>query len=103
MAALSLLRRLHRWLGLLLAVPLLIQGLTGAVLALAPMLPDLDAVATAKGEPAGAGAIIAAAQAGLPPGLRVARYLPAAAPGKTALVHFVAQAGSRSTRRPAMA
>ena len=63
MTALSLLRRLHRWLGLLLAVPLLIQGVTGAVLALTPVLPDLAAVATTKGEPAGAGAIIAAAQA----------------------------------------
>ncbi len=66
MAALSLLRRLHRWLGLLLAVPLLVQGLTGAILALAPVLPNLAAVATAKGEPAGAGAIIAAAQASMP-------------------------------------
>ena len=90
MAALSLLRRLHRWLGLLLAVPLLIQGLTGAILALAPVLPNLAGVATAKGEPAGAGAIIAAALASLPPGLRASRYLPAAAPGVRALVRLVA-------------
>ena len=94
MALLSLLRRLHRWLGLLLAVPLLIQGLSGAILALAPVLPNLAAVATAKGEPAGAGAIIAAAQASRP-GLRASRYLPAAAPGEAAQVRLVAASGPR--------
>jgi uncharacterized iron-regulated membrane protein len=99
MTALPLLRRLHRWLGLLLAVPLLIQGVTGAVLALTPVLPNLAAVATTRGEPAGAGAIIAAAQASLPPGLRVSRYLPAAAPGETAHVRLVAESGPRGPGR----
>ena len=41
---LSVLRRIHRWLGLLLAVPLLIQGVSGAILALTPVLPDLAAI-----------------------------------------------------------
>jgi uncharacterized iron-regulated membrane protein len=92
---LSVLRRIHRWLGLLLAVPLLIQGLSGAILALTPVLPDLDPHKATKGESHIAGAIIAAAQADVPAGARPARYIPAASPGETALVWFVDRAAPR--------
>src|SRR4051794_18135847 len=39
------LRRLHRWFGLLVALPVAIQGLTGAILAFEPLLPDPPALA----------------------------------------------------------
>jgi uncharacterized iron-regulated membrane protein len=39
-ATLFWLRRLHRWFGLLVALPVAIQGLTGAILAFEPLLPD---------------------------------------------------------------
>ena len=92
---LAVLRRIHRWLGLLLAVPLLIQGVSGAILALAPLLPDLAAMEATKGESRSASAIIAAAQADVPAGVRPARYIPAASPGETALVWFVDRAAPR--------
>ena len=81
-------------------MPLLIQGVTGAILALAPVLPDL---AADRDEPRAsqrsAGAIIAAAQADAPAGVRPARYIPAAAPGETALVAFVDRAAPRGPGR----
>ena len=83
--ALSLLRRMHRWLGLLLALPLLIQGLTGAILALAPVLPDL---AARRRQPRASQPAPARSSPRhrriCRPACAPARYLPAAAPGETA-------------------
>lgn len=42
------LRLLHRWLGLLLALPLIIQGLSGAVLTLEPVIPTFRHPAPAR-------------------------------------------------------
>ncbi|MEJ0018966.1 MAG: PepSY-associated TM helix domain-containing protein [Acetobacteraceae bacterium] len=92
---LPVLRRIHRWLGLLLALPLLVQGVSGLILTVEPLLPDFDAIAASSGEPSAAGAIVAAAQADAPPGLRPARYVPPAEPGGAATVYFIAASGPR--------
>jgi uncharacterized iron-regulated membrane protein len=91
---LAVLRRLHRSLGLCLALPLLIQGVSGALLAVRPWLPNPDTT-TAPGEPSNPGSIIATAQAHAPSGLRPARYIPPATPGQLAQVGFVAASGLR--------
>ena len=69
------LRILHRWLGLLLAAPVLVQGLTGAILAFAPSLsPAADpATHTARHS---VNRIVAAARATAPEGMRPGRYVP---------------------------
>jgi len=95
---LAVLRRVHRWIGLCLALPLLIQGLSGALLAARPWLPT-PGTATAVGEPSSPGSIVAAAQAHAPSGLRPARYVPPAAPGQPAQVGFVAASGMRGAMR----
>jgi uncharacterized iron-regulated membrane protein len=71
------LRFVHRWLGLLLALPLLVQGLSGAVLTLEPVWPEFHAPLTTTG-PVSANAVLAAASAVVPPGMRAARYSPGA-------------------------
>ncbi|MGI4951923.1 MAG: PepSY-associated TM helix domain-containing protein [Janthinobacterium lividum] len=95
-------RLVHRWLGLLLALPLLMQGLSGAVLTLEPVWPEFGsafgpglAVATA---PVSANAILAAARAAAPPGFRAARYRPGAE-GAAATVMFSPEGNPRG---PAM-
>ena len=80
------LRRLHRWLGLLLAAPLLVQGLSGAFLTVAPMLAEPGGSMNRPGA-ASPGRILAAARAVAPPGMRPTRY------DAPAQVH-VAQAGA---------
>ena len=94
--SLSVLRRVHRWLGLLLAVPLLLQGLTGLVLSVEPLFPDRPAATAGSGATAAAGAIVAAAQADLLPGMRPARYTPPDGPGDTAVVQVVPVSGPRA-------
>lgn len=81
----STLRFLHRWIGLLVALPVAIQGLTGALLAVEPWLPE-PAVALSAGAPQSASAIIAAAQAAIGADARVQRYTPSPGPGHAAQV-----------------
>ena len=77
------LRTLHRWFGLLIALPVAIQGLTGCVLAIEPWLPS--PVTTQAGEPHPASAIAGAALAVVGPAARVMRYTPGE-PGRPAQV-----------------
>lgn len=70
------LRILHRWLGLVLVLPMLVQGITGFVLAVTPMweaLRPVPAIAIGVHQPASA--ILAAAAL---PGLVPVRYEPGA-------------------------
>ncbi|OJW27449.1 MAG: hypothetical protein BGO51_21380 [Rhodospirillales bacterium 69-11] len=70
------LRVAHRWIGLVLALPIAVQGLTGAVLALEPWLPAAGpAVSGAAAQPASA--IVAAAEHATGPQARAQRYVPA--------------------------
>lgn len=89
------LRFIHRWLGILLALPLVALGLSGAILTLEPVWPSRDGAPLASGQPASANAILATAQAATPPGMRAARYAPPAAPGKAAQVFFAPADGPR--------
>ncbi|MBN9561235.1 MAG: PepSY domain-containing protein [Alphaproteobacteria bacterium] len=72
-------RTLHRWLGLLLAAPVVVQGLTGAILALVPVFvpafsPSAD---PATNTPLHSiNRIVAAAHAASPEGMRPGRYIP---------------------------
>jgi uncharacterized iron-regulated membrane protein len=88
-----ILRKLHRWAGLALALPLILQGLSGAILALEPVLPAIGPSRVASGEPQPANRIVAAARAAVPDGLRPTRYMPAGSPDEPALVQFSAPAG----------
>lgn len=89
------LRSVHRWLGLLLALPLLVQGLSGAVLTLEPVWPSWGGATLASGQPASANAILATARAAAPPGLRATRYVAPDAPGGAAQVFFAPIDGPR--------
>lgn len=87
------LRLTHRWLGLALALPLLIQGLSGMVLTLEPVWPAMGArVAAAPEVPASA--VIEAARPAGPQGARLGRYVPAA-DGAPAEVVFTLGGGPR--------
>jgi len=69
------LRILHRWLGLLLAAPVVVQGLTGAILAFVPAFSS-SADPTASTPPHSINRIVAAARAVSPEGMRPGRYIP---------------------------
>jgi len=79
-------RLVHRWLGLLLALPLLVQGLSGAVLTLEPVWPEFHDALTTTG-PVSANAVLTAASTAAPPGMRAARYRPGAE-GSAATIVF---------------
>ena len=82
------LRTIHRWLGLLLMAPLLIQGITGTILAAAPAIEALRSVpVVARGEARPASAILAAAAS---PGMVPVHYQPPAGPGAPASVGLAA-------------
>ena len=80
------LRRLHRWVGLAAVLPMLMLGITGAVLTLEPVWPHGHEASIADSRPDAE--IIAAAVALAPRGARPARYTPAAEPGDAAVVAF---------------
>ena len=68
------LRVAHRWLGLALALPMFLQGVSGVVLAVTPLWDEwrpMPAVSTGPARPASA-IVAAAAEPGLPP----IRYVP---------------------------
>lgn len=69
------LRLAHRWIGLALALPLALQGLTGGVLALEPWLPEVGPALSA-GAPQPAAATVAAAVQAAGPAARAQRYVP---------------------------
>ena len=89
------LRFIHRWLGIALALPLLVQGLTGAILTLEPAIPSLASHPAQPGPAAPANTLLAAAIAAAPATLRPARYLPSPSPGEPAQVIFVPQGQPR--------
>ncbi len=70
------LRTLHRWIGLILAVPLMTQGTTGFILAITPPFESLRLPQSRpfEGPPHGIGAIVAAARSAAPSGLVPLRY-----------------------------
>jgi uncharacterized iron-regulated membrane protein len=83
------LRIVHLWLGLALALPLAVLGVTGAVLTLEPALPELGRTTVHPGQPKGANDILAAARPHAPPGMRTSRYVPAPEAGGPAIVQFL--------------
>lgn len=89
------LRTVHRWLGLVLVIPLAIQGLTGAILAAEPWLPE-SSPAVQAGTPQPASAVIAAVREVAGPGSRITRYSPAP-PGEAAQVQVAAAGGAPRT------
>ncbi len=94
------LRSLHRWLGLLLLLPLVVQGVSGAVLTLEPPLRTTFATATTPGEAAPINAILAAAREAVAADLRPTRYLPPPAPARAAEIWFTSP--GRTSGREAM-
>jgi uncharacterized iron-regulated membrane protein len=89
------LRTVHRWVGLVLVIPLFVQGATGAILAAEPWLPSTSATLR-TGTPQPASAIVAAARQAAGPDSRALRYSPAA-PGQPAQVQVTAPGGSPRT------
>lgn len=71
----AVLRRLHRWIGLALAVPLIVQALTGLALTMEPFVAYVRGVPSANGplieaqdlRHVDAAAVLAAARAAVPP------------------------------------
>jgi uncharacterized iron-regulated membrane protein len=85
-----LLRKTHRWFGLLIALPVAVQGLTGCILLLAELAPDQQAT-LAPSSSAGArsvGEIVAAAQDWA--GARATRYVAPRSEGSAARVEIAA-------------
>jgi uncharacterized iron-regulated membrane protein len=82
------LRVVHRWAGLLLMLPLLVQGTTGFILAITPALEAMRPVpAVIHGEAKPASAILAAASL---PGMVPVRYQPPVTPDDPAVVGLAA-------------
>ncbi len=86
MTMLSWLRRLHRWIGLAAILPMLLLGVTGAVLTLEPVWPH--GPEASLGQPHLDAEIVAAATAMAPRGTLPLRYAPPAHPGDAAVVAF---------------
>ena len=82
------LRMIHRWLGILLALPLLLMGLSGAVLTLEPVLPRGAPAAAAPAATVSANALLAAAVSAAPADLRPTRYLAPDRDGAPVRVQF---------------
>lgn len=89
------LRLLHRWIGLAVALPVALQGVTGALLAAEPWLAR-QAVPVRSGPARPASAIIATARSAVAPVERVLRYTPAR-PGRAAEVQVSSSAGPPRT------
>jgi uncharacterized iron-regulated membrane protein len=83
------LRIVHRWIGLILVLPLISQGITGFILAATPLASQLTLPAPTPGDgpPHPVSEVVAAAQAAAPPGLVPSRYRVGANP--IASVDFV--------------
>ncbi|MBE7728395.1 PepSY-associated TM helix domain-containing protein [Komagataeibacter sp. FXV3] len=81
-------RKIHRWMGLLLMLPLVLQGLTGTLLIVIPLLLPQRPHVTATGAQAGAEAIIAASRPCAPSGMIPLRFNPARWSGDSAMVTY---------------
>ncbi|HVZ07617.1 PepSY-associated TM helix domain-containing protein [Rhodopila sp.] len=88
---LRLLRRLHRWFGLAIALPVAVQGLTGALLALQPALPGAGG---SDAPPQPASRIVAAAITMAGADARVIRFAAIEGPGEPVTVQLLHQDGS---------
>ncbi|WP_395370818.1 PepSY-associated TM helix domain-containing protein [Komagataeibacter diospyri] len=81
-------RKIHRWMGLLLMLPLVLQGLTGTLLIVIPLLLPQRPHVTATDAQAGAEAIIAASRPRAPAGMIPLRLIPARWAGDSAMVTY---------------
>jgi uncharacterized iron-regulated membrane protein len=70
------LRLIHRWIGLILVLPLICQGITGFILTATPLATRLTLPQAMQGDgpPHRVSDVVAAAQAAAPPGLVPSRY-----------------------------
>ena len=86
----AMLRTAHRWLGLLLALPMLIQGVTGFLMVMSEPLEALRLpTSSSRTQPSHpVSAIIAVARDAVAPGLVLSRYQAGAAPNDTVSVDF---------------
>jgi uncharacterized iron-regulated membrane protein len=84
---LPMLRRIHRWIGLLIALPIALQGLSGCILTLADLVPDRQATLA---PPRPVGEIVAAAQSRMGDGAHATRYFAPPAIGYAARVQVAA-------------
>lgn len=87
---LPLLRQIHRWIGLLIALPVAVQGLSGCILNLADLVPDRQTT-SALARPVGE--IVAAAQVRIGDGARATRYFAPSGIGYEARVEVAAAGG----------
>jgi len=82
------LRKVHRWIGIILALPLIMQALTGCLLIVLPLLtssrPQIDSTAP----PRSIEQQISAARPSAPPGMLPLRYGPPRWTGDSAIVTF---------------
>ncbi|MBB2205449.1 PepSY domain-containing protein [Gluconacetobacter takamatsuzukensis] len=87
-----MLRKIHRWIGLALILPFALQGLTGLLLVVLPLVlggrPAVPPTGPATGPAMGAEAMVAAARAVAPAGTLPLRFDPARWPGDSAVVAF---------------
>ncbi|NVN37890.1 PepSY-associated TM helix domain-containing protein [Komagataeibacter swingsii] len=81
-------RKIHRWMGLALMLPLVLQGLTGTLLIIIPLLLPQRPSVPSTGEQAGAEAIIAASRPHAPAGMIPLRLNPARWTGDSAMVTY---------------
>jgi len=81
------LRLIHRWLGLFLALPLILEGLTGAILTVEPVIPNWGSAVRSEA-PASPNRLLEAARAASPADMRLTRYVPPTDERGPALVHL---------------
>ena len=83
-----IIHKIHLWAGLILAAPLILQGLTGSIQVIEPELRHIFAPlpASASGTPHSAAAILDRARAEAPDGFAPSMLRAAAAPGEPATV-----------------
>jgi uncharacterized iron-regulated membrane protein len=91
---LRLLRTGHRWIGLLIALPVAIQGLTGALLALTPILPSSHVAQTGPQQPIASQVRVVRDMTD--PNARIVQYI-APEPSSPARIRMVFTGGSSST------
>ncbi|MBB2202359.1 PepSY-associated TM helix domain-containing protein [Gluconacetobacter tumulisoli] len=93
-----LIRKLHRWIGLILAIPFALQGLTGFLMVVLPQEAPGRPQIVQSGPPLPASQLVAAARAAAPAGLTALRYAPSQGLHDPASVGF----GPAGGHRPAL-
>ncbi|MBB2188841.1 PepSY domain-containing protein [Gluconacetobacter azotocaptans] len=91
-----ILRKLHRWIGLALAIPFALQGLTGFLMVVLPQETSGRPQIIQSGPPLPASQLVEAARAAAPAGSSALRYAPSQGPHDPASVGF----GRAGGRRP---